>query len=164
MAKIAAEWTRGVLTDRELSMISDFEMTHTIDDITLVHASPFEPDRWHYILSPAEAVVAFEYFRGTLCFHGHSHVPMIFSESPEGPPRQKAAHDFQPFEESRYLINIGSVGQPRDTDPRACYVTFDTETRDICYRRVEYDVALTQEKMAKASLPKMLIERLAVGR
>jgi diadenosine tetraphosphatase ApaH/serine/threonine PP2A family protein phosphatase len=91
-------------------------------------------------------------------------VPLIFSEVPDSHPRQKVGHSFHPDEDNRYLINIGSVGQPRDSDPRACYVTYDTVEQSVSYHRVEYDIKTTQKKMAQAQLPEMLISRLAAGR
>lgn len=163
-AQTSAEWTRKQLTDYDFSLIADFEMERTIDDLYLVHASPFEPDQWHYILSPEEAAIAFEHLKESICFHGHSHIPLIFSETPDSSPRKRIGHSFLPDRENRYLINIGSVGQPRDNDPRACYVTFDTVEREAMFHRVEYDIRETQKKMAQAQLPEMLINRLAVGR
>jgi diadenosine tetraphosphatase ApaH/serine/threonine PP2A family protein phosphatase len=119
VAQTAAEWTRQQLSDYELSFLRDFEMERTLDNLHLVHASPFEPNQWHYILSPEEAAWAFEHLKGNICFHGHSHIPLVFSEAPDSTPRQKTGHSFLPSRENRYLINIGSVGQPRDNDPRA---------------------------------------------
>ena len=164
VAQTAAEWTRQQLSDYELSFLRDFEMERTLDNLHLVHASPFEPNQWHYILSPEEAAWAFEHLKGNICFHGHSHIPLVFSEAPDSTPRQKTGHSFLPSRENRYLINIGSVGQPRDNDPRACYVTFDTLEYAVSYHRVEYDVKTTQHKMAQAQLPEMLISRLSFGR
>ncbi len=164
IAKISTDWTRNMLTDREFSIISDFKLKHSFDDVLMVHASPYEDNYWRYILTPEEAYQTFDYITEKICFYGHSHIPMIFSESPNGLPRRQVGHDFDPFEESRYLVNVGSVGQPRDNDPRACFVTFDTETEEIKYHRVEYDINKAQSKMTEAKLPDMLINRLAVGR
>ena len=88
---------------------------------------------------------------------------MIFTENKNGLPRQKIGHSFVPDNEGRYIINVGSVGQPRDNDPRASYVLFDSKTGDVEFHRVEYDIKLTQEKMVQANLPEPLIERLAIG-
>jgi len=164
VAKASSAWTRVQLTDRDLSRIADFDLDRSIDRLYLVHASPAQPETWPYILSPEEAAEAFEHLEEWLCFHGHSHIPLIYSEVPNGLPRERVGHSFLPDEDNRYLVNIGSVGQPRDNDPRACYVTFDTQERDIVYRRVEYDIEAAQAKMAQAQLPDMLIDRLAVGR
>lgn len=163
VAKVAAKWTKEVLTDKDMSIIETFVDEQILDDAHLVHASPYEPLKFHYILSAQDAVQAFQHSKRGVCFVGHTHVPMIFTENPNGLPRQKIGHSFVPDTDSRYLINIGSVGQPRDNDPRASYVIFDTKTGDVEYHRVEYDIKVTQEKMGQAKLPEMLIERLAVG-
>lgn len=163
-ARVSAEWTMDMLTERELTIISQFQIEYDRDGIYFTHGSPKNPEQWNYILTPEEALVAFENFTQSICFCGHTHVPMIFAETEGSLPRCQAGHDFLPSEDTRYIINVGSVGQPRDKDPRACYVTFDTEELDVEYHRVEYDIQATQRKMAEVNLPEMLIERLAVGR
>jgi len=163
-ARKAAEWTTAQLGEREISMLADFDMEHTFDRYTLVHASPHEPDRWHYVLGIGEAKMSFAALRTDLCFVGHTHIPIVFLHASDGTIRQQMGHDFIAQSETQYLINIGSVGQPRDDDPRSSYVIVDTETAEIVYRRIAYDVEKTQKKMLEADMPQMLIERLAVGR
>ncbi|MEW5795839.1 MAG: metallophosphoesterase family protein [Candidatus Zixiibacteriota bacterium] len=157
-------WTMAQLTDREISLISGFEMTAERENCLLVHASPFDPDEWHYILSPQDAVEAFAHSEHRLIFHGHTHLPVIYCRPPVGKVRTITAHDFDPDENSRYLVNIGSVGQPRDNDPRACYVIYDSSEDTVYFRRVEYDIQAAQAKMCRADMPQMLIDRLQVGR
>lgn len=164
MAQKALDWTREQLTDRELSMIAEFELSSRRDDILLVHASPLEPEKWHYILAPEQAVLAFGATDAAITFYGHTHLPTIFSEGGEAGARMKVGHDFEPLDESRYLVNVGSVGQPRDNDPRACYVIYDNSEHTVTYRRVGYDIKRAQTKMSVAQMPQMLIERLEVGR
>lgn len=163
-ARFSADWTQSTLSEKEMSIISDYEFEHIRDDLYFTHSSPFEPQEWNYILAPEEALWAFGHLKHRLCFVGHTHVPMIFTEMADTLPRSKAGHSFVPDEELRYIINVGSVGQPRDDDPRACYVTYDTADHDVDYRRIEYDVAATQHKMTEAKLPRVLIDRLAMGR
>ena len=163
-ARKAAAWTLDQLTDRELSIMADFEIERQLDHLHFVHASPFEPDRWHYILGIDHAQAAFSALKGRICFSGHSHQPMIFTDGGTDGVRQKVGHDFLPDPEIRYLINAGSVGQPRDDDPRACYIIYDTEEHDVEYRRVDYDISSVQERMKQAQLPTMLIERLSLGK
>jgi predicted phosphodiesterase len=164
VARTSATWTTAQLDDRSISIINRFTIDATIDESYLVHASPHDPTRWHYILSQHEADMAFTHLKSRLCFTGHTHLPMIFAEVPKGEHRCQVGHSFQPDEETRYLINIGSVGQPRDNDPRACYVTYDSVEMDVTYHRVAYDIQRTQTKMQDAQLPRLLIERLAVGK
>lgn len=157
-------WTRERLGERELKLIEQYEIDYVLDHVYLVHASPCEPTDWNYILNPQQAAQAFDDLKQQVCFSGHSHLPMIFTESHDGMPRMRTGHDITIDVDERYLINIGSVGQPRDNDPRASYVSYDFETHDIVFERVDYDYQLTQKKMAEACLPQMLIERLAIGR
>lgn len=164
-AKQATDWTKEQMSDFDLSTISNFKMSVALDNKTrVVHASPQEPEKWHYILSPTKAFDAFLSFKENICFFGHTHLPQIYIEMDDSLPRGKAGHDFLPDPDNRYLINVGSVGQPRDNDPRACYVIFDTEEYEIIYQRVEYDIKTTQQKMLQANLPQMLAQRLSVGR
>jgi predicted phosphodiesterase len=164
VARTSATWTTNQLDDRALSIINRFTVDAKLDASYLVHASSYEPTKWHYILSNHEADRAFKHLDGQFCFHGHTHLPMIYAETPKGEHRRQVGHTFQPYEETRYLINIGSVGQPRDNDPRASYITFDSANVEVAFHRVEYDIQRTQAKMQQAELPSLLIERLAVGR
>ncbi|NOY88726.1 MAG: metallophosphoesterase family protein [FCB group bacterium] len=163
-AKISSDWTKNQLTENDFSIISNFEMKHSWQDFLWVHASPFEPEQWHYIIAPDMAFQAFSYFDEKICFFGHSHLPQIYMEQEDNFPRMQGGHDFLPAQENRYLINVGSVGQPRDNDPRACYLIFDTEEDEVIYRRIAYDINLTQKKMSEQHIPEMLIDRLEVGR
>ena len=157
-------WTQSQLSDRELSLIAGFKMTAELGDVLLVHASPLEPDEWHYVLSAHDAGEAFRASDHRLVFCGHTHLPVIYCRPPVGKIRTVGAHDFDPDEESRYLINVGSVGQPRDNDPRASYVIYDANEVSVSFHRVEYDVQATQAKMSQADMPQPLIDRLQVGR
>ncbi len=163
-ARISVKWTQANLSPHHMQLIANLPMDHVYQDLYFVHASPCHPEKWHYILDTKQAKMAFEHLKQRLCFCGHSHVPAIFAENPDGPPREKVGHDFVPNEDTRYIINIGSTGQPRDYDPRACFVTYDTDSNDVVYTRVEYDIASAQQKMIDADLPEFLSERLAVGR
>lgn len=164
IARISMEWTQEQLTDRELSILADLQMDAEIENAYLVHASPYEPDRWHYVLAIPEAKKALENLHHPIGFIAHSHLPRIFSGYPDGECGSKVGHDFHPDPEYRYLVNVGSVGQPRDNDARSCYVIYDTNKQEICYHRVEYNVKLTQAKMSDANVHRMLVERLEVGR
>ncbi len=163
-AQESFKWTQQELTDYDMALIEKYEMQQSRGDILFIHASTFKPEEWHYIVSREQAGRAFNHLDQSACFFGHSHLPTIFLEMPDELPRAKVGHDFLMDPDQRYLINVGSVGQPRDNDPRASYVVADTDTGDIYFNRVEYDIKTTQEKMARARLPKMLIERLSVGR
>lgn len=164
IARRSMSWTREQLSDRHVALIESFEIERWIDNLHLVHASPFEPENWHYVLTPKAAAQAFEATEAFICFFGHSHLPTIFSIGEDQKVRSRFGHDFQPLEENRYLVNVGSVGQPRDDDPRSSYVVYDTDTFDVYFHRIAYDFTVTQKKLAEANAPAMLIERIAIGR
>jgi diadenosine tetraphosphatase ApaH/serine/threonine PP2A family protein phosphatase len=127
----------------------------------LVHSTPKEPEEWHYLLSLWDAEINFHYFSNKYCFIGHTHYPFIIERLPSGELvtyKEKASKG----EMERYIMNVGSVGQPRDGDPRAGYAIVDDEKMEIV--RVLYDIESVQKKMSKAGLPSLLIERLAAGR
>ena len=135
-------------------------------EVTLAHASPRDPI-WEYILDVQTAKANLKHFDTPLCFVGHSHVPLIFAQHVDGRTefqRGSPGQILQIRPETRYIINPGSVGQPRDGDPRAAYALWDTAAATIRFNRVEYDIAATQQKMRAAGLPDMLAERLAFGR
>lgn len=157
-------WTLKELTDRSLAALADFELENISDEFHLVHASPRAPELWEYILTIQEAREQFECTESNLLCVGHSHVPVSFTLTPEGTISQRITNELEIDPENRYIINAGSVGQPRDHDPRACYVTFDSELSLLRYHRVEYDVAKTISRMELLGLPDSLSERLLVGR
>ncbi len=165
-ARIACEWNGKRLDERSREYLESLPLyLEPEPGVTLVHGSPRDPV-WEYILSTWEAVENFEVLKTPLCYIAHSHAPVVFCLDGEDcdlfvPEEGKKYH----LEEgSKYIINVGSVGQPRDGDPRACYVVFDADDRRIRYHRVEYDVGRTQEEMRQAGLPTPLVNRLSVGR
>ena len=157
-------WTKNSLSKKTVEIMSNFELKHMINDALLVHSSPREPELWHYILDMDDAIESFDYFTEKMCLIGHTHRPFIVYKRTSGECeltnelRESLSHD------RRYLINIGSVGQPRDGDPRSCYLIYDSEEGVVRHKRVAYNVKATQKDMAKIGLPEFLIERLAVGR
>ncbi len=164
VAKTSVEWTQTKLKKKSIEKLADFELSTTFLDFHLVHASPGTPDDWNYILSPEQATEEFANFTQSICFIGHSHIPTIYIEESDGTISSRLSETLELDPELRYIINIGSVGQPRDNDPRACYLKIDTDNLKIEYRRVEYDVDKTQDKMRKEMFPDFLVERLAIGR
>jgi len=162
-ARHALEWTMGVITDKNRKILKSLPLRKELkdEDILLVHSTPKEPEEWHYLLTLWDAEINFHYFNNTLCFLGHSHQPFVIEKVQSG--------ELVTYRESaeikkscRYIINAGSVGQPRDGDPRACYAVIDGEKIDIT--RVPYDIVSVQDKMKKEHLPDPLIERLLLGR
>lgn len=129
-----------------------------------MHSTPKDPERWEYILTLEDAQQAFCDFSGQICFVGHSHVPIFFLQDEVGQCQATISPRIDLEPGFRYLVNVGSVGQPRDGDPRACYLVLDDREGWLQLKRVSYDVPRTQEKMAAAGLPYFLAARLALGR
>jgi diadenosine tetraphosphatase ApaH/serine/threonine PP2A family protein phosphatase len=157
-------WTKSSISRKTTEIMSDFDIQYNFDDILLVHSSPKEPEFWHYILDMDDARESFEFFSQRMCLVGHTHRPyIVFKESNDEVSLSKQAEEIL-AQDRRYLVNIGSVGQPRDGDPRSCYLIYDAEKSAIRHKRVAYNVKATQKDMAKIGMPDYLIERLAVGR
>ncbi|MEW6571270.1 MAG: metallophosphoesterase family protein [Nitrospirota bacterium] len=160
-ARAALEWTRNVIKEKDKKILESFPIKKVEDGLFLVHSTPKEPDAWHYLLTMWDAEVNFHYFEHKFCFLGHSHQPIIIERVPSGELltyRTEAGIR----KGSRYIINAGSVGQPRDGDPRACFVVMKDNKIQIL--RVPYDIEKVQRKMRRELLPALLAERLTVGR
>jgi diadenosine tetraphosphatase ApaH/serine/threonine PP2A family protein phosphatase len=163
-ARASMNWTREKLTEENMEYLKTLKPGQLMDDIQLVHATPLEPDQWHYIMSMQDAQVNYPFLEKDLCFIGHSHQPVII-EYLDGTNIMPIRDLYKTLDNNRkYVINVGSVGQPRDSNPDACYLVYEKETRDIQYRRVAYDIKRVQKKMARQKLPQYLIDRIAIGR
>jgi diadenosine tetraphosphatase ApaH/serine/threonine PP2A family protein phosphatase len=157
-------WTKNSISQKTIEIMSDFQLSYELENILLVHASPKEPGMWHYILDVEDAKESFEFFAQQLCLVGHTHRPYIVSIDDSEDFRLSKDSEEIAETNRRYLINIGSVGQPRDGDPRSCYLIYDSETKMIKHKRVNYNIKATQKHMARLGLPEYLIERLAIGK
>jgi len=162
-ARAAAEWTRERLDDDHRTWLGALPLVHEVADATLVHASPAQPEEWDYLVTAEDGFAAFGHFATRWCFVGHSHVPGVWSLGSAGPEHHPDAARLSMERGRRYLINVGSVGQPRDRDPRAAYALWDAEGGRLEIRRVAYDVAAARRKILTAGLPRFLADRLAAG-
>jgi diadenosine tetraphosphatase ApaH/serine/threonine PP2A family protein phosphatase len=168
VAKIAARWMLDVLKPEHRDWLAALPPGPLqIDgDVEICHGSPFDEDA--YIFDELDALRALKVSTRPLCLFGHTHYPIAFALSADtfdsiGPPQEAEAH--LPIRDgSKYLVNPGSVGQPRDGDPRAAYAIVDTDRHRVELFRLEYPVEAAQEKVLRAGLPEVLAERLAVGR
>lgn len=162
-AAAANKWTGEQLSDEDRKFLAALPDVVSVDDFTLVHGSPGAP-AWEYITSAYSAMNNFNHFITQFCLVGHSHVPVYFEYDNllvnEGYPGDG---DIITMGETRLIINPGSIGQPRDRDPRASYAIYDSQERMILHRRCQYDVGMTQEKMERVGLPGFLISRLGWG-
>jgi diadenosine tetraphosphatase ApaH/serine/threonine PP2A family protein phosphatase len=162
LAEMAINWTREQLAPADKDWLRGLPFTRQVRDFTIVHATLDTPERWDYVFNTLDAVPSFTYQHTTVCFFGHTHVAGAFVRD-DGVKRVKA--DQLMIEMTKkYFINTGSVGQPRDGDWRAAYCIFNTDKNVVEQRRVKYDVDTAMEKIIKAGLPRLLAERLKLGR
>ncbi len=166
LARRANEWNNEQLDDDLRAYLKARPARIDLPEATLAHASPRD-SVWEYVLDEVAAKENLAHFTAPICFIGHSHVPLVFAYHP-GPSLEfghaEAEYVVELKPDSRYIINPGSVGQPRDSDPRAAFAVWDTEAHTITFHRVPYDVAETQRRMREAKLPTALADRLALGR
>ena len=162
-ARAALAWTRGRLDDDQRAWLGALPLAREVDDATLVHASPAEPDAWDYLLTAGDGFGAFGAFATRWCFVGHSHVPGAWSLGSSGPAHHRRLTTLGAERGRRYLVSVGSVGQPRDGDPRAAYALWDPGIGAVEIRRVAYDVAAARRKIEDARLPRILGDRLVAG-
>ncbi|MFN3821394.1 MAG: metallophosphoesterase family protein [bacterium] len=146
-ARLAIMWTEQVLSADHKRWLSHLPILRTIPEALIVHSSPLEPENWDYIFTLSEAKRAFPHFNEKFCFIGHTHFPQFFSDSVSG----------------KKIVNVGSVGQPRDRDPRACYIIFYPLSREFQWVRVDYDVERAIASIVSSGLPPFLGDRLRRG-
>ncbi len=163
-AAAANRWTAMQLTQEHAKYLNRLPLKLEIEEFTLVHGSPRDPI-WEYLITVESAIACFTHIDTYWCLVGHSHMPFLCIPRPDGAafmafPDDRAVQ----LDEEAMIVNPGSVGQPRDGDARASYVIYDNAAQMITHRRVEYDIAATQDKMRQHGLPNYLIDRLSVGR
>lgn len=156
-----------IFTDKKISLenrhyLEGTKLAESTPNFSLVHGSPREPV-WEYVLNEEIAFQNFAYFETPFCLVGHTHIPVIFKQNKPNTiiPREGAVIELDT--DDKVLINPGSVGQPRDGDPRSSYLLLDEKKLAVTYKRVEYDIKATQGAMEDAKLPRNLIDRLEHG-
>jgi diadenosine tetraphosphatase ApaH/serine/threonine PP2A family protein phosphatase len=163
VAKAAVLWTQKILTDKNRAFLDHLPLTRQWEEMVFVHATPNDPDQWNYIFSFPEAEAGFQALIGELAFIGHSHRPLILSQEKNKKVKALDGEEITLEKGVRYIINVGSVGQPRDGNPNAAYGILDTDAKKYRLRRVPYDIETAQRKIIQAGLPVLLAERLASG-
>ena len=162
-AAVAARWTREVLEPRSQELLDRLEPEGAAHGVALYHGSARDPI-WEYVLSDEGALATLELAESPLVLVGHSHVALRVVQSGEDVEGGVAPAGTEvELEGVRALLNPGSVGQPRDGDPRAAYLLLDLDGQHATFRRVEYDVERTQREMRAAGLPELLAARLSLG-
>lgn len=162
IAADVVSWTRQQLSDEHRHYLMCLKYVQRVETFTIVHSTLDTPEMWGYVFDKLEADASFAYQSTTLCFYGHTHVPLAFEKTDR--VRVGLYSKIKVMLGRKYFINAGSVGQPRDGDPRAAYVTFDLLKNEVELHRVAYDVKKTQKKILDAGLPDRVASRLEVGR
>ncbi|CCD93599.1 conserved hypothetical protein [Bradyrhizobium sp. ORS 375] len=166
-AQAAMEWTRGRLSAEQRRFLAELPMSVGDDDRLFVHSEASSPTRWRYIQSSADAARSMIATEAAVTFCGHIHRPALYSMSATAKMTSFTPTANMPVQLLRgrqWLAVVGSVGQPRDGDPAASFVTFDTKTRDLTYCRVPYDVETAAQRIRDNGLPPWLAQRLSMGR
>jgi diadenosine tetraphosphatase ApaH/serine/threonine PP2A family protein phosphatase len=166
-ARTAIEWTRQHLRPQDFEFLRSLQLVVRRPLYTVVHGTLHMPEQFGYVISPVEAHDSLLLQQTLACFVGHSHVPAIYMQHGATPRDLQVVYesemDVSYAHCERVLVNVGSVGQPRDEDPRAAYAIFDSSSRRVSIRRVAYDIAGVQQKIRRAGLPEMLANRLSLG-
>jgi len=160
-AQKSARWTEEHISEEYKVYLESLKLAHSEDNMLFVHGSPGDPERWGYIINWFDAENQFDNFHETFCYVGHSHVPVIFNHQERGNRYREGIHHLG--SDGKFIINVGSVGQPRDGDPRACYVVFNEEMGTIEFIRVSYDVMRASKKIASSGVSDFNAQRILIG-
>lgn len=162
-AKDAVLWTREHLSQEDRDFLSDLPLVIEMkqEGITLVHGTPYKPEQFYYLQTYHDAELCLSFLHSRICFIGHSHVPVAILK--DGEVRAETKEEVSLKQTKQVIINVGSVGQPRDRDPRACYVLYDTGDELVRFRRLEYDIESAAKKIVEAGLPEFEAKRLKIG-
>ena len=162
LAASVIRWTREQLTDEQKHFLRNLPLTARVESFAVVHSTLDMPEKWGYVFDKYQAEANFTYQMNSLCFFGHTHVPIAFEKSDA--VRAGLYTKIRIARGHKYFINVGSVGQPRDGDTRASYAIYDLMENTVTLHRVEYDLTVTQKKILAAGLPNRMAARLAQGR
>jgi diadenosine tetraphosphatase ApaH/serine/threonine PP2A family protein phosphatase len=158
----AVSWTRKQLNEPDKQWLRDLKYMRLVASFSMVHATLDGPQRWGYVFDKLAAAASFTYQNTSVCFFGHTHVPVAFIR--DSVVRGGTYSKFKVEPGRKYFVNVGSVGQPRDGNPQAAYVIYDMDEGSIELRRLDYDIAKAQAKIRAVGLPDRLADRLALGK
>ncbi len=161
-----AEWTIDQLSDSHMDFMKSLPYKQVENGVSYVHASMFDPGSWGYITTSEQAKKCMTASSTNLVFYGHVHIPMIFHEKPDDSIElihPQGGEKISLNHNQRYVINVGSVGQPRDDNNNASFVLYDEETHSVTFHRVAYDYQKTIDKIHQNKLPEYFAERLVLG-
>jgi predicted phosphodiesterase len=158
----AIHWTRAQLTEDDREWLRNLKYIRLVASFSIVHATLDGPQRWGYVFDRLAAAASFTYQNTSVCFFGHTHVPVAFIR--DSVVRGGTYSKFKIEPGRKYFINVGSVGQSRDGVAKATYVIYNVDEGMVELRRLDYEIAKTQAKIRAAGLPERLAERLALGK
>ena len=162
----AIEWTRTQLNSSQVGFLKQLPLICNEDEACYVHASAYQPVRWHYVTDDARAWQCAEHSQTTYTFVGHVHDPMLFYQTEIGKLRRFAPYagkDVPMSRMRRWVSVVGSLGQPRDGKPEACFAVFEPDAETTTFHRVPYDFFTASDKVRRAGLPESLANRLITG-
>jgi len=164
-AKDAVRWTRGQLDMEALDWLGKLPLTVELECCAVAHGTLHQPERFDYVLEARDAEPSLQALNRPVCFVGHSHIPITVLKLRNDPDRTAYSHDacLDLSECERAVVNVGSVGQPRDEDPRTAFALFDSDVGTVRILREEYDVEREAQRIRRAGLPAMLADRLFLG-
>jgi len=167
LIKESVDWTRSQLRQEHLDFFGSLPYQIVENGVTYVHASAANPYQWDYLLDEKKVLNCMDAAETSLVFIGHVHIPAIFQETSAGPielitPEEETEYPL--VSRMRYVVNVGSVGQPRDDDNRASFVIYDDKNDSVVFYRVPYDYSATGRKILDAGMNSFFAERLASGR
>ena len=158
----AVNWTRKQLGKEDRQWLRDLKYVRLVASFSMVHATLDGPQRWGYVFDKLAAAASFTYQNTSVCFFGHTHVPVAFVR--DSVVRGGTYSKFRVEPGKKYFVNVGAVGQPRDGNPKSGYVVYDLNEGTIELRRLDYDIPKAQKKIMEAGLPQRLADRLALGK
>jgi diadenosine tetraphosphatase ApaH/serine/threonine PP2A family protein phosphatase len=164
-AREAVEWTRSRLSPDELRWLRELPLTATLEHCEVAHGTLAEPEQFHYLVGVEDARRSIQVMTKKVCFVGHSHLPLTVVEPSESVGRLGLAPDpiLDLSECRRAVVNVGSVGQPRDEDPRLAVAIYDSDSDLLRIDRLDYDIDVESDRILTAGLPKILADRLWIG-
>jgi diadenosine tetraphosphatase ApaH/serine/threonine PP2A family protein phosphatase len=165
MAQSAVDWTRNAVNEEDVTALSNLPLVYIDGDYCFTHASPIEPMKFHYVRTLEDVAEVLSSIGQRFCFVGHTHLPVLVRMEEKTGRMEVVRKTRITIEEGcRYFVNVGSIGQPRDSNPDACMVILDEEDNTLEFLRVPYDISACQSKILSEGLPSYLAERLVLAR
>lgn len=162
-AKEAVDWTKKVLDRKDIEYLTRMPLVERVAaSFIITHANLELPQEWGYIFDAEDASSSFDALTDQICFIGHTHQPVVFTKCKT--VEASIRSEIVIRKDAQYIINLGSVGQPRDGNPQATYGVYDSEAGRVEIKRISYDIKKAQEKIIKAGLPRILADRLSFGK